>query len=144
MPQVMETVVQGYASCPDPLCPGYQQEQVDVTRREALYMREEMGGDIPGIDHSTIQAVDQSVEPCAHCGKDRIASLDERPDYPPISGQDPLALLNLNKDKQIANVKVEALEQGKAMAEMRAEMAELRAELATRRGPGRPRKSDSE
>lgn len=144
MPTVVENTVLGYASCPDALCPGYKQERVEVKRRESLFMREEFGGDIPGLDHSTIAAagfIDEAHEPCPVCAKPRIAALEERPEYPPISGQDPLALHHLDKQSQIRDVQMEALKRDKEMAEMRAQMAEMAAELQRHKG-GRPPKTE--
>jgi len=159
LPTVLETTVTGFASCWDPKCPGYEQEVVDVVRREVLYMREEYGGDIPGIDRSTIAALDQSVEPCGTCGGPRIASLTERPEYAPISGQDPLALLDINQQKRVREVQTDALKRDVEIANLRADLAEMKALLArsrpepepqdaevvepVKRGPGRPRKDDT-
>jgi cytochrome c553 len=148
VPTPIETTVPGYASCYDPRCPGYEQERVNVLRREVLFMREEFGGDIPGVDHSTITAVDESVSLCPHCGGPRIASLEERPEYPPMSGQHPLALLDLNDQKLKREQALVNAQNGQQMAELmalvqsqRAEMAEMKAELQRRRG-GRPPKED--
>jgi hypothetical protein len=148
MPTPIETTVAGYASCYDPRCPGYEQEKVDVLRREVLFMREEFGGDVPGVDHSTISAVDESVGPCPHCGGPRIASLAERPEYPPISGQDPLAILNLNQQKQVHEVQLAGAKQSAEMSELKAllfqqqaQMAEMASELQRRKG-GRPPKTE--
>lgn len=149
MPTPIETTVPGYASCYDPLCPGYEQERLDVLRREVLFMREEFGGDVPGVDHSTICAVDESVGPCPHCGGPRIAALEERPEYPRISGQDPLAILSLDKQKQINEVSLANAQQGQQTAELmalvqeqRAEMAELKMELQRRKGGRPPKESE--
>jgi hypothetical protein len=151
VPQVIETVVQGYASCYDPRCPGYEQEEVPVIRREAQHMREEYGGDIPGVDHSTIQAVEgddpQTGEPltppCQYCGGPRIPSLEKRPEYARISGQDPLALLDLDQQKQVHEVQTTGLQQQVELERMRADMAEMKAELQRRKG-GRPPKDTEE
>lgn len=145
MPTVTETPVAGYASCPDALCPGYEQEVVGVLQRVASYSFQENGGDAwAGEERSTIAAV-RTIEPgeadCPHCGKQRIVALEERPEYAPISGQDPLHLLNMNKDKQVREVQRSDLERQVEMANMRAEMAEMKAELQRRRG-GRPPKEE--
>lgn len=146
MPTPIETTVRGYASCYDPRCPGYEQETTDVLRREVLFMREEFGGDVPGIDHSTVCAVDESVGPCPHCGGPRIASLEERPEYPPLSGQDPLAILDMDKQKQINQVTMASAQQSAEVSELKAlvyqqqaQMAEMASELQRRKG-GRPPK----
>jgi len=158
MPQVIETTIEGYVSCPDPRCPGYQEERMPVLRREALYMREEFGGDIPGVDHSTVTVPDETaidpatgelrIPPCPHCGKHRLASEGPRPEYAPISGQDPLALLSLDKQKQVNELALADANQRAEVAELRAQMAQMsallesqQAELQRRRG-GRPPKQE--
>ena len=143
--------MQGYASCYDPLCAGYEQETVDVLRREVLFMREEFGGDVPGVDHSTVCAVDESVSECPHCGGPRIASLDVRPEYPRLSGQDPLAILNLDKQKQInqqgadvSDLKALVFQQQAQMAEHALQMGRMQAELTRRKGGRPPKDPESE
>lgn len=140
MPTVMELTVRGYASCADALCPGYAQEEVDVRRREQQFSYLELGGDLPGIERSVITApgfVNPGDVTCSHCGKDRFASLEARPEYARASGQDPLRLLNMSVDQQVRDMQVGREQQRAELAEMRAELAELR---AARRGPGRPPK----
>lgn len=148
MPTVTDVVVDGFANCIDGRCPGYLQERVAVVRRTQEFSFQELGGDLPGIERSMIDAAgfaDERDIACAHCGKPRIVSLQERPEYPQTSGQDPFRLLNLTHDKQVRDMQISGLERDRELAEMRASMAELRAELASRpRGPGRPRKVEDE
>lgn len=148
MPTVTELVVEGFANCIDGRCPGYLQERVGVVRRTQEFSFVELGGDLPGVERSMIDVAgfaDERDVPCPHCGQARIASLEQRPEYPQTSGQDPLRLLNLTHDKQVRDMQISGLERDREMAEMRAAMAELRAELASRpRGPGRPRKVEDE
>ena len=138
MPTVLETTIAGYASCMDALCPGYRQEPVGVVRREQQFSYIELGGDLPGIERSSIDAAgfaDDTDIPCPHCGKPRIAALDERPDYPRTSGQDPLRLLNMTHDQQVRDMQISGLQRDKQVAEMTAELARLRADLAEQRHP---------
>lgn len=141
MPTAHETTVQGYASCWNPRCPGYEQEEVPVLRRETLYDYRDRDPTsfIPGTENSTVAAVDQSVSECPHCHGPRIAALEKRPEYAPISGQHPLALLDLNNEKLVRETSNATLEQRAEIAEMRAQMAEMQLELQRRRG-GRPPK----
>ena len=151
MPTVLETNVVGYASCPDALCPGYEQVEVDVVRREQQFSYLELGGDMPGIERSMVDPAGFSRDEdaaCPHCGQRRIPSLDKRPEYPRSSGQDPLRLLNLTHDKQVRDMQISGLERDRDMAEMRALLQEQRAEIAELkarpRGPGRPRNVENE
>lgn len=133
MPTVIETTVTGYACCPDGLCPGYEQVEVPVVRREQQFSFVELGGDLPGIERSTIDAAgfaDASDIPCPYCAKDRFVALDVRPEYPKSSGQDPLRLLNLTHDKQVRDMQISGLERDKEMAEMKALLQEQRAMIA--------------
>jgi hypothetical protein len=130
MPTVVENTVRGFASCADPLCPGYEQEQVDVVRREQQFSYLELGGDLPGIERSVISApafVDAADATCGHCGRDRFASLESRPEYPRSSGQDPLRLLNMTNDQQVRDMTISSAEQRAELAELRAEVAEMKA-----------------
>ena len=142
---VYETVVPGFLSCVDPTCPGYEQQPVDVIRERIELSYAELGGDgsLPStaIERESVY-IRQTDKPCEHCGKPVILSDQERPEYPRISGQDPLALLDTNfQQRKIHDVEVASLTRDKEMAEMRAAMAEMQNELMRRRG-GRPRKED--
>src|SRR4029077_11688492 len=96
-------------------------------------MREEYGGDIPGVDRSTIAALDQSVEPCGTCGGPRIASLTERAEYAPISGQDSVALLDMNQQRRVREVQTDSLTRVVEIVTVRADFAEMKALLANSR-----------
>jgi hypothetical protein len=99
----------------------------------------------------------QTDEACEHCGKPTIRSDQERPEHAPVSGQDPLALLNLNQQKQTHEMQLAAAQQATDMANLRAQVAErdardakrdalleeMAAELKRRRG-GRPKQSEDE
>lgn len=137
-------VLMGYGSCTDSLCPGYTQQPAEIRRTETSFTFAELGGDLPGYERSIIreQFADQDRDgSCAVCGKPRIASLEERPEYPNTSGQDPLRLRNMTQDSKIRDMEMDALRRDREMAEMRATIAELQARP---RGPGRPRKEDGE
>lgn len=153
MPAVTEVQVDGYVSCIDPRCVGYEQRPVEVVRRIAAFSYHELGGDgaVPqtAIERETVGVV-QTDESCEHCGKPVVFSDLPRPEYAPVSGQDPLEILAISQQTQIRDVQTKNLETAKESAELRAvvaemraqhaeQMAEMRAELERRKG-GRPRK----
>jgi hypothetical protein len=92
MPTVTEQRVDGYVSCIDPRCPGYEQRPVQVikassrspTRSSAATAR------VPqtAIERETVGIV-QTDETCEHCGKPVIFSDVERPEYAPVSRAGP-------------------------------------------------------
>lgn len=154
MPTVTEITVDGFISCVDPRCPGYEQKPVPVTRQNVAFTYGDNGGDgsIPlgAVEREAVHVV-QTDEPCEHCGKPTIRSDQERPEHAPVSGQDPLALLNLNQQKQTHEIQLAAAQQAQQGAEMmaliqeqRAEMAELRAELQRRKGGRPPKQTEDE
>jgi hypothetical protein len=153
MPTVTEVTVDGFISCVDPRCPGYEQKPVPVTRQNVAFTYGDNGGDgsIPlGATEREAVHVVQSDEACEHCGKPTIRSDRERPEHAQVSGQDPLALLNLNQQKQMHEVQLGSAQQAQAMAEMRAMLAEqalqmerMQSELQRRKG-GRPPKTEDE
>lgn len=138
MPQVTEEVVPGYVHCRDPRCSGYKERQTDVIRRTQGFTYRELGGDLPGNEREAVDIVHEN-EPCPVCAGPQVYADQPLVEYAPISGQDPLALLNLNQSGQIRDVQMQNLESAKELAEMRAMMAEMKSELDRRRG-GRPRK----
>ena len=160
MATVTEIQVDGYVSCIDPRCPGYEQRPVRVVERTVSFTYQDNGGDgaIPqtAIERATVDIV-QTDATCEHCGKPGIFAAVERPEYAPVSGQDPLEILSINQQTQIRDVQTKNLETAVEAAELKAqlaqlaerearrdaEMAEMRAELTRRRG-GRPRKEDEE
>lgn len=148
MPVVTETVVPGYVSCRDPRCAGYKERETEVARRKQEFSYRENGGDLPGIEREAVDVV-QRDEPCPVCDGPQVYSDGPRPEYAQISGQDQLALLNLNQSGQIRDQQMAQLKADKELAEMRAKQAETDAllremaeELKRRRG-GRPPKDDT-
>jgi hypothetical protein len=144
---VYRTEVDGYMSCIDPRCIGYEQTPVKVIRERIELSYAELGGDgsLPAsaVERESVYIV-QTDKTCEHCGKPVILSDSERPEYPNTSGLDPLALLNPQfQQAKVQDVEKAGLIRDKEMAEMRAAMAEMQAELMRRRG-GRPRKEDGD
>lgn len=140
MPTLTEAVIEGYGSCSDSLCPGYAQRPAQILKRETSFSYVELGGDLPGIERSTIMEQFADIEAdgtCELCGAPRIASLETRPEYPNTSGQDPLRLRNMTQDSKVRDLEMDALRHQAEMADMRARLAELESRP---RGPGRPRK----
>lgn len=149
MPLVTDIQVDGYVSCIDPRCPGYEQRPVEVIRRTAAFTYQELGGDgsVPqsAVERETVGVV-QTDETCSFCDKPVIFSDQQRPEYAAVSGQDPLELLAISQQTQIRDVQVRNLETAKESAELKAmlamqgqQLAEMKAELDRRKG-GRPRK----
>jgi hypothetical protein len=99
MPTVTQAPQPVYVHCTTPTCPGMFQEKVDGFRRETSFSFYELGGDIPGTERSTVEAVvaDEDVATCEHCGAHRDAALEPRPQYEKLSGFDPAGLLNMGK-----------------------------------------------
>ena len=98
MPSVTETPVKAYAHCGNPICPGNAQEQVDALERTSAFSYQELGGDIPGDERSTVSFVfaDEGDAPCSHCGRElRELSGSPRPQYENLSGFDPEYLRGL-------------------------------------------------
>jgi len=154
MPTVTEIQVDGYVSCIDPRCPGYEQRPVAVTRRTVAFTYQDNGGDgaVPqtAIEREAVGIV-QTDATCEHCGKPVIFSEMLREEYAPVSGQDPLELLAISQQTQIRDVQKSVLdrdrqdlEREKEMLEMRRMMAEMQAELQRRRGGRPPKEQDSE
>src|SRR4029079_919428 len=142
-----------YVSCIDPRCPGYEQRPVRVVERTVSFTYQDNGGDgaIPqtAIERATVDIV-QTDATCEHCGKPVIFAAVERPEYAPVSGQDPLEILSINQQTQIRDVQTKNLQTAVEAAELRAQLAEqgkllaeMQAEMQRRRG-GRPRKEDGE
>jgi len=131
MPVVTETEIPGYVSCRDPLCQGFKQRKTTVTRRaqEFRYI-EDLKGDIPGVERTAVDIVHRD-DPCPVCDGPQVFSDQERPEYAPISGQDPLALVtHLTQTGMVKDAQLATAQQGQMIAELRAELAEVRAELA--------------
>ena len=149
MPTVTDIQVDGYVSCRDPRCPGYEQRTAQVTLRTTAFSYQDNGGDgsVPqtAIEREAVGVV-QFDDACEVCGGPVIFAAEERPEYAQVSGQDQLQLLNINQQTQIHEVEKSTLEAAKEnaelramLAEMRADQAEMKAEMQRRRG-GRPPK----
>lgn len=157
MPTVTEESVTGLAFCIDGRCPGYEQQPVEAVKRTSQFSYLELGGDLPGIERSSEQVffVNEADAVCALCGKPRLVSDQERPEYPNTSGQDPLAIFNRQgaaaqmrevlRDQEAEKLRHEAEAAGlrSMLAEQSAQLERMAAaieELQARpRGPGRPR-----
>jgi hypothetical protein len=111
MPTAVETRVQAYAHCINPMCPGYGQEEVPAISTETSYTFRDHGGDSREVFRSFVELrfavdVDESdheaygvayaeAAACRSCGKQRELSTTQRPSYVP-SGHDPLGLLSMS------------------------------------------------
>jgi len=152
MPNVEHELVDALASCKNSRCVGYKQQPVKAIRTTAEYTYIDLGGDLPGVERSTIMFgfADLADAQCEHCGEPRLVSDQTRPIYPNISGQPQDALLAIGQDSErvrdleLANAKHEA-----EMAQMQVAMERMiianerlmaQLEEPARRGPGRPRK----
>ena len=133
MPTVTESIIEGFAHCEDSLCPGNEQEVVQVRQRHEAFSYTEKGGDAPGIEHSQdyFYFADAADEACPHCGKPRAASGQERPVYPSMiqgpdgRGLDQKFLLKLLKDGKVT-APGEAGGDSAEVEALRRELAELR------------------
>jgi hypothetical protein len=165
MPTVSEVPITALAFCIDGRCPGYNQQPVEAVKRVTEFSYVELGGDLPGIERSTeaVMFADDGDAVCSHCGKPRLVSEQERPEYPNTSGQDPLAIFNRQgaanqlreiigeQEKEKLRHQAETSELRTMIAEQSARMEQMASlverqagvidELQSRpRGPGRPRK----
>lgn len=172
MPIVTEDRIEALAFCIDGRCPGYEQQPVPAIRRRNEFEYRELGGDIPGVERSTIDVVfaDPDTDAtCTFCGKPRLVSDQQRPEYPNTSGRDPLEIFHrgqaagqvrdmlgqqenerLKRDLENAELKTRLAEQDARMEQMAALMERQTAMLErledqpVKRGPGRPRKIPDE
>lgn len=131
MPTVTPTQVKAYAHCPDALCSGYHQEEIDAIREETAWTYAENGGDgifAPFVERSIVsfKFADPEDAACHSCGRAREVSGEPRPVYQALSGYDPMFLVNSsakfdpsmrntqedyeNAQLDAANAKIEALE----------------------------------
>lgn len=102
MPTVTEDVVPAFAFCQSAQCLGYQQEPVDGVRTTTAYTYLDSGGDMPGVEKST-EMVRFAVETdavCPHCEGPRQVSEQVRPEYPNVSGHDPMGLFEFKGKTQ--------------------------------------------
>lgn len=124
MPTVTETLIDGWAHCSDARCPGNKQQAVKAvhTLTELSYF--ELGGDIPGIERSTMQVRfnDLADAQCQHCGEPRLVADQVRPNYPNISG--------IPQDRLLRRGDEQVMELALANARHEAEMAQMREAMA--------------
>jgi hypothetical protein len=145
MPTATETPVEAYAFCLDARCGGYLQEKVQGVRTTTSWTYLDMGGDMPGEERSTdmIRFADESDAVCGVCEGPRGISEQVRPEYPNVSGHDPMGLFEFrgkterelqeirsNRDLDAKDREIEALKRSSELEALRAEMAELKAMLA--------------
>lgn len=158
MAHVTEALVQAFAHCPDPRCPGNAQEPVDGVLRhtDVLYTDTDPNG-IPGVEKSydSIAFANEETAPCEHCDTYREITQQKRPQYENRSGQDPRELIrrqdlgDQSKDAEVArlNAELAVLRAGvtqspsvdpSVVEQLQAQIAEMRQELdskANKPGP---------
>src|SRR4051812_6873552 len=123
MPTATERTVEGYASCTDGRCPGYKQERVELIETETAYSFVDLGGDIPGIERSTVmfRFVNEDDIPCHVCGEPRLCDAQLRPIYPNISGIPQDAILQIGAQGQrVRDMELENARRDAATAQMAA------------------------
>lgn len=115
--QVVVEKVRAYAHCPNARCVGYLQEQVDAERVETSYLYTDNGGDLPGVERSIhhFKWLDSADPTCPGCGEIRELSGEPRPSYQPLSGYNPMGLVDgsvapFNPAKAPEDPRVAALE----------------------------------
>lgn len=116
--------VKAYAHCRNAMCPGYGQQQVDAVRTTVAYTYGDNGADMfKSMVERSVQTIDFASPddvPCPHCGQARDVTDQERPSYQPLSGHDPMGLVNGGH----------VFDPNRVNTQQDAEIAELRAELA--------------
>jgi hypothetical protein len=137
MPTITEAVQTGFAHCTNPRCPGHDQEEVQIVRRETAFGYDENGGNLPGFERSFVNVgfyndgtdgkPDESV--CPYCHGHREATDQARRQYEPLSGHDPKGLL--------AVARFDAAKQAELRAGARLQPG-ARGVRARAPGPGRP------
>jgi hypothetical protein len=102
MPTVSEAPARAYAHCRNARCPGYQQQEVAAVREEVGFTYRELNGNKGAPDpydglfeRSSVRFrfEDESEAGCPVCGETREVTGEPRPSYQPLSGHDPLGLL---------------------------------------------------
>lgn len=141
MPTVTAATVEAFAFCPDARCIGYRQEPVQgiQTHTDIMYTEYDPNGS-PGVERSFNDLAFADVDdiPCTHCEKPRMISTQVRPEYPNVSGHDPMGLFEfkgkteheireLKHAKEIDDLerKAELLELRQALAAQSAQIAQL-------------------
>lgn len=98
MPTVMSRdEVQAFAHCVNIFCPGHEQQPVQAVRQEIGFTYQELGGDHPFIERSTVgfEFADPEQAACPDCGRRRELSEQSRVDYENLSGHDPRGLIGI-------------------------------------------------
>jgi hypothetical protein len=132
-------LIQAYAHCHNPLCVGYGQESVDAVKITTSKTGADFGADGPAarlVETSWDEIVlpleaEQSPQAdpartCGHCGQPREVTTQERPSYDPLSGFDPMGLVNSQAAGGF-NPSVVNTEQDAQIAAMQAQIAKLTA-----------------
>lgn len=157
MPTAMQQTVQAYAHCQDAQCLGYRQEIVEGVRTTTEFTYLDSGGDMPGVEKSNerVTFVNDEDIPCPHCEKPRAIGEQQRPEYPNISGHDPMGLFEfkgrtegeirdirhaaevdkLTRDSEAAELKTQLATTQAQLAAMQAQLAELTAAPRGKPGP---------
>lgn len=97
MPTVTEQAVTAFAHCIVSRCAGNNQESVQAIRVETGHSYEDLGGDWPFVErsHVSVRFADEADAVCPHCGERREVTLEQRKQYAPLSGHDPMGLLDI-------------------------------------------------
>lgn len=120
-----------YAHCRNALCAGYAQQEIEGVRIRTDYAYRDNGGDIPGVERSCVDLLWGDPEDregntakmaCPFCQQRRELSETVRPSYQPMSGHDPMGLVNGGVKAYNASAPPNT--------ERDAEVAELRAQVA--------------
>src|ERR1044072_2537731 len=133
MPTVTPTSVKAYAHCTDAHCSGYHQEEVPAIREETAWTIGERGGDGAFAMLGENTSGDYRFEnlddmPCPQCSKPRNVTGEPRKQYHPLSGHDPMGLLNSMKfdaGKQVSPQNEELSTAQAEIAELKSQMREL-------------------
>lgn len=136
MPIVTETEIDGFAHCAFPRCPGNQQQQVRLVRKETGFTFRERGGTSPGVEasHVVFAVADEADADCPGCGKARELSDQPRKSYARLSGYDPDGLLSVSGFDAAKQVEAASRpvtnEEREEFERQKQELVALKAELA--------------
>lgn len=144
MPTITQTPAQGYAHCPDSLCDGNEQIQVQaiLERSDRTYKEWSDGSGLPsmpGVENTTERLLfandGQNGRPddttCAHCGRRLELSNQPRPVYPVMvaalgaTNTDQRLLLKLAQQNQIKAPGADGANQSDEVEQLRRQVAEL-------------------
>jgi hypothetical protein len=100
LPTITQQDVRAYAHCRNARCPGYAQQEIAAVREESSQTFGENGGDgvfthMPERSVVEYRFADPEDVPCPVCSAPREVTGDPRPQYQPLSGHDPLGLLQV-------------------------------------------------